>query len=245
MAVEALDWGDFADWFSQQWRQGEHVSIVTPTGGGKTTLAVGLLELRRFVGVISPKGLDDTLRALKLRRLLDWPGPNTGANRDVRMDRILDDDAKHGRVSRFLFGETVETYEADWPRLVPVYRRSLQGMFRMRGWTCYVDDLKLLCDMGLGTDATRWLISARSRGLSFVSAFQFPRRVIRTALDEPTWIFASQTRDATVIDRTAEVLGRPKAEIRGYLESTERFSWLCVGRDVKSAVRVTIPPQRS
>ena len=236
--VEALDWDEFSDWFAHIWQPGEHVSLVTPTGGGKTTLAVGLLELRRFCGVISPKGLDDTLRALHLRRLADWPG-------DRKMDSILDEDIRAGRVSRYLIGKEVETYAADWPQLVPVYRRSLQGMFRMRGWTCYVDDLKLLCDMGLGPDATRWLISARSRGLTFMSAFQFPRRVIRTALDEPTWIFASQTRDATVIDRTAEVLGRPKAEIRGYLEETERYSWLCVGRDLRAPVRVTIPPKRS
>ncbi len=236
--VEALDWGDFAEWFGPTWQPGEHVSIVTPTGGGKTTLAVGLLELRRYVGVLSPKGLDSTLRALRLRRLMDWPG-------DRKMDSILDEDERQGRVSRYLFGQTVETYEADWPKLLPVYRRALQGMFRMQGWTAYMDDLKLLCDMGLGPDATAWLISARSRGLTFVSAFQFPRRVIRTALDEPMWIFASQTRDATVIDRTAEVLGRPKAEVRGLLERTERYSWLCVGRDSTAPVRVTIPPKRS
>ena len=236
--MEALDWDDFCDWFGSVWKPGEHVSLVTPTGGGKTTLAVGLLELRRYVGVISPKGLDSTLGALKLRRLLDWPG-------DARMTKVLEEDGKKGRASRYLFGRDVETYKKDWPELVPVYERCLQGMFRMRGWTCYVDDLKLLVDMKLGGDATKWLISARSRGLTFVSAFQFPRRVIRTALDEPTWIFASQTRDATVIDRTAEVLGRPKAEIRGMMERVERFSWLCVGRDSTAPVVLTIPPKRS
>ena len=236
--VEALDWDEFAGWFEHEWKPGEHVSIVTPTGGGKTTLAVGLLELRRWVGVLPPKGVDDTLRALHLRRLLDWPG-------DQRMTRMLDDDEEAGRPSRYVFGRDVETYAHDWPTLVEVYREALAGMFRMHGWTCYVDDLKLLCDMGLGPPATRWLVSARSRHLSFVSAFQFPRRVIRTALDEPTWIFASQTRDATVIDRTAEVLGRPKAEVRGMLEEIDRWTWLCVGRDPRAAVTVTMPPKRS
>ena len=236
--VEAYDWDDFAGWFDSKWLPGEHVSIVTPTGGGKTTLAVGLLELRRWVGVLAPKGVDDTLRALRLRRLLDWPG-------DRAVTRALDEDERGHRTSRYVFGRTVETYAKDWPTLVGVSREALAGMFRMQGWTCYVDDLKLLCDMGLGPEATRWLVSARSRNLSFVSAFQFPRRVIRTALDEPSWIFASQTRDATVIDRTAEVLGRPKAEIRGMMERVERFSWLCVGRDSTAPVVLTIPPKRS
>lgn len=236
--VEGLDWDEFAEWFEHQWKPGEHVSIVTPTGGGKTTLAVGLLELRRWCGIIPPKGVDDTLRALHPRRMLDWPS-------DRAVTRLLEEDERQGRPSRYVFGKDVETYTRDWPQLVEVYRDALAGMFRMHGWTCYVDDLKLLCDMGLGPAATRWLISARSRGLSFVSAFQFPRRVIRTALDEPTWIFASQTRDATVIDRTAEVLGRPKAEVRGMLEEIDRWTWLCVGRDPKAAVTVTMPPKRS
>lgn len=236
--VQALDWTEFSEWFEPRWQPGEHVSIVTPTGGGKTTLAVGLLELRRWVGTLSPKGVDKTLRALRLRRLADWPG-------DTKMDKLLDDDDEHGRVSRYLFGRDVATPKQDWPKLAEVYDRCLAGMYRMGGWTCYVDDLKLLMDMGLGPVATRWLVAARSLTLSFVSAFQFPRRVIRSALDEPTWIFASQTRDATMVDRTAEVLGRPKPEIRGFLEAIPRHAWLCVGRDPTAAAVVTMPPKRS
>jgi hypothetical protein len=238
VAVEALEWDDFSAWFDQVWQPGEHVSIVTPTGGGKTTLAVGLLELRRYVGLLAPKGVDQTLRALHAQRLVEWPG-------DRKMTATLDRDEKEGRPSHYVFGPTVSTYARDWPRLVTAYRDALQGMFRMQNWTAYVDDLQLLVQMGLGTDATQWLISARSRHLSFVSAFQVPRRVLTAALHEPTWIFASQTRDATVVDRTAEVLGRPKAEVRGLLEETSRFTWLCIGRDPNAPVMVTMPPKRS
>ncbi len=236
--VVALDWDTFSVWFTQHWLPGEHVSIVTPTGGGKTTLAVGILELRRWVGVLAPKGIDDTLRSLHAQHLADWPG-------DRRMTAMLAQDERHGRPSHYVFGPNVATYRQDWPKLVGAYQRSLEGMFRMENWTAYVDDLQLLVQMGLGTDATQWLISARSRHLSFVSAFQVPKRVLTAALHEPSWIFASQTRDATVVDRTAEVLGRPKAEVRGLLEETSRFTWLCIGRDPTAAVMVTMPPKRS
>lgn len=237
--VVALEWTEFAVWFDGTWKPGEHVSIVTPTGGGKTTLAVGLLELRRYVGVLAPKGVDDTLRALHLRRLNDWPG-------DRRMTKLLDQDEENGRPSRYVFGGTVETPERDWPKLEVPYRNALNGMYRMKGWTAYIDELQILCEqMGQGRIASAWLCAARSRGLSFVSAFQYPRKVISEALHEPTWIFASHTRDATVVDRTAEVLGRPKAEVRGLLDEMDRFTWLCVGRDPRAAVTVTMPPKRS
>ena len=51
----------------------------------------------------------------------------------------------------------------------------------------------------------------------------------------------SYTRDREVVDRLAEIMGRPKAEIRGALNGLDRFSWLIVGRDPREPLRVTIP----
>ena len=43
------------------------------------------------------------------------------------------------------------------------------------------------------------------------------------------------------MNRLAEVLGRPKPEIRGALEGLEEYSWLLVGRNPRDPVRVTLP----
>lgn len=237
LVVEAISWDDFCEWFDAAWKPGEHISIIAPTGVGKSTFAAGILELRRYVLVLDPKGGDDTIAGMHLRRLVDWPG-------ERRMDRLLEEDERQGRPSRYIVGpETHKTSE--WPKLVGAARRTLDGAYDMGGWTLYIDELQIATDarmMNLQAPVARWLVSARSGRRSFVSSFQSPRRVPMEALQQPTWIVVSHTRDRTVVDRTAEVLGRPKAEVRGLLSEIDRYHWLVVSRDPRAPVVVTSPP---
>lgn len=240
LEVIGLDWDHFSTWFGEKWKPGEHASIIAPTGVGKTTLAAALLELRRWVLVGDPKGGDDTLAGMHLRRLTQWPG-------EKRMTKLLEDDQKNRRPSRFVVGPEVQR-EEDWPKITTAIRDSLKGAFNMGGWTYYLDELQIATDrrmMNLQGEVARWLVSARSRGLTLVSSFQAPRMVPLEALQQPSWIMASHTRDRTVVDRTAEVLGRPKAEIRGLMSEIDRYHWLIVGRDPRDPVVVTSPPKRS
>jgi len=85
------------------------------------------------------------------------------------------------------------------------------------------------------------LIAARDKGLSFVSSYQAPSWVTPHAAKMSTWMFVSYTRDTDVVNRLAEIMGRPKAEIRGAIAGLERYSWLVVGRDPREPMRVTMP----
>jgi hypothetical protein len=58
---------------------------------------------------------------------------------------------------------------------------------------------------------------------------------------QATWVAVSYTRDTDVVNRLAEIMGRPKAEIRGAVNGLERYSWILVGRDPREPLRVTIP----
>ena len=85
------------------------------------------------------------------------------------------------------------------------------------------------------------LIAARDKGLSFVSSYQAPSWVTPHAAKMSTWVFVSYTRDTDVVNRLAEILGRPKPEIRGAVAGLDRYSWLCVGRDPREPIRLTLP----
>lgn len=239
-----LEWTDFLEWFTPQappepgWRPGEHVSILAPTGGGKTTVAGGILSSRRYVLGIDPKGGDNTLDAYGFRRLPRWPG-------ERRMTQLLEDDERHGRPSHYIIGPRSNNLD-DLPKIREAAMETLAGAYNMQGWTVYCDELQILCDptlLNLASHVKRWLISARSGMRSFVASFQAPSWVPTEALRQPTWVIASHTRDRDVIDRTAEIAGRPKEEVRGWMAELETYHWLVVPRNPRGQVAVTSPPE--
>ena len=75
MSVERLSWAAFLSGF--RWDQGEHVSIIGPTGTGKSYLARQLLPFRRYAVVMGNKRRDATLSDLMARdgftRVDTWP----------------------------------------------------------------------------------------------------------------------------------------------------------------------------
>lgn len=236
--VEPLAWSDFRDWFGTVWRPGEHVAVIAPTGAGKTTFVSPLLNDRRYVLALDPKGGDSTLSGLGFPRLTTWPG-------DKKMSSMIDENEKNGEPSRYIVGGKARTL-AEQGQLRDTLKGALDSAWSMGGWTVYADELQILTDrrmMNLQSECDRMLVAARDRGVSFVSSYQAPAWVTPHASRQATWVAVSYTRDAAVVDRLAEILGRPKPEIRGALQGLDRFSWLVVGRDPREPYRVTIPDE--
>jgi len=232
--------GDGGEWpgFRTMWRPGEHVGLCAGTGAGKTTFAGGILDLRRYVIVADPKGGDETLAGMKLRRLPKWPGPKG-------MVTLLDKDQRENRPSRYIVGPIVTVGE-DLPKLKRAIAESLAGVFDMGGWTYYLDEAQVAADrrlMNLSGAVDRLLVAARSKGVSLVLSFQQPKWVTAAALTQPSWFAVSTTRDLDTVNRLSELMGRPKPEIRGALRGLERYCWLVVGRDPRAPLIVTKPDE--
>lgn len=233
--VEAKPWDLFLPWFAGAWKPGEHLACIAPTGAGKSTFIVGVLQFcRNFVLAFDPKGGDDTLRGSGWPRMPTWPPPPK-----------VYDDMREGIPQRFMVGPVISMVE-DLPRQRAIFSHALDGAFNDGGWTVYVDELQLLADrrmMALATPVERMLISARSKKLSVVSSYQQPSNVPRTASNQATWVAVAYTRDRDVVDRVAEMLGRPKPEIRGALNGLDEYSWVVVGRNPRMPIIVTRPRQ--
>src|SRR5215831_7796852 len=71
-----VPWDSWRAWFGgpDGWKQDEHISIIGPTGTGKTALAVDLLRIRSYRIFVMTKPADDKLeRALNRQKYLKVP----------------------------------------------------------------------------------------------------------------------------------------------------------------------------
>lgn len=183
--VEALDWPDFLD--SLRWRQGEHVSLIGPTGAGKTTLALEILPKRKFVVVLGTKPKDSTLGRLRgrgYRIVREWP---EHVATDISPKLIL------------------------WPKFQKTgdakkqqrqIGKALQEIFAQGGWTVYADELRYISNT-LRLSPLLELIwqQGRSLGVSLVGGTQRPAHVPLMMYDQATHLFFWRDNDEANLKR--------------------------------------------
>lgn len=202
-------------------------------------MLVTLLErCRSFVAAFDPKGGDDTLAKTGYPRLATWP-PRS---------RDYDKMAK-GEPVKYLIGPKTNR-RRDRPGLIAAQERALEGIWDDGGWTVAIDELQIAADkMGQADSIDELLIAARTRKVSVVSLFQRPADVPRSAYQMASWIFLGLTLDVDTINRLAEIVGRPKYEIRGAVNGLAKvdYSWLVVPNNPRRPMVLTLPrePERT
>jgi hypothetical protein len=203
--VEPVRWADLADGFRRYHRQGEHVSIVGPTGSGKTMLGLNLCMLigsRRAkdgrparVTVMATKPRDRTLQALGWPRVRDWP-PAYGQEHCVVWPSAPNPETAALR-KRQAFG--------------PIMRQ----IYQEGGQTVYIDEVAYFSEqppngLGMAATLTEYWQSARALDLTLVAGTQRPRHVPRAMWSECSWLFVFRVEDLDDLRRVAEVGGRDR-----------------------------------
>lgn len=233
-APVALSWSHFLDQMRQDWAPGQHVAMIGPTGEGKTTLAIGLLELRKWVCALDPKGMDDTLSASGYERIRKWPPPGR-----IR-DRIAE-----GYPARLLIGGPART-DDETRQLEETLTAAVQGVREEGGWTLYIDEFQVLSDrrmMGVTTQIEQLLITARTRGTSVVSSFQAPAWVPRAATRQASWCVMWSTAAEDSVKTIAEAFGRQWSHLKAQADLLPEFHVLVIPKRHREPLIVTHPPK--
>lgn len=231
--VQAVDWDFFLAWLKYSWPPGVHMALVGPTGEGKTTFAVGVLELRKWVIALDPKGEDDTLSASGYQRITSFPLPGK-----------LRNDVAEGKPVRLIVGGAAGTDDEE-RQLKRLMNQAVDMVRQQGGWTLYADEFQILADLrmfNLGKKIEQLLIAARTRGTSVITAFQAPAWVPRSALRQAGIVVVWPTRDRGMIANIAQAMGRePKMMIEAVGELPS-YHVLVIPKNIHQKMMLVHPP---
>lgn len=181
--VDHVPWDEFMG-SRFRWEQGEHVSLIGPTGGGKTTFGLGILPMRSHRVVVATKPADPTLNSLRKEGyhvIEEWPPP------------------------------PLEPRVVLWPRFrgkrdLPTQRaaiaHALSEIFAVGGWCVFVDELSYLCQMlRLDTDLRLIWQQGRALKITLVGSTQRPAWVPLELYSQATHLFFWRTNDQRDLSR--------------------------------------------
>ncbi len=205
-AVVELPWPEFLARFN--WQQGEHVSLIGPTGGGKTTVAVQLLDRRRYVCAMGTKPKDDTFEALK-----------RAGYREVR------ELPERGQPPRVIVWPRATTLDkVARRRNADAIRAALDRGYSAGGWTLFVDELSYVANtLGLKSELADIWDQGRAVKVSLIGTTQRPRHIPLQAYSAATHLFLWRNNDRQDIDRLAGLNGADTASIRKIVPNLKRL----------------------
>lgn len=163
------------------WKQGEHVTLIGPTGQGKTTLAKVILRMRKYVVVLITKRKDELIGEFKREGYR------------VVKDEWIHPHQSHPKVLLW------PPYAKDEPRerhQLAQFRRGLDRVFDDGSWTVFVDEGHYVIEeLNLIKKMKRLWQEARSSKITVVVAAQRPRFLPLAAYSQATHLFFWRNQD--------------------------------------------------
>jgi hypothetical protein len=208
---------------SDGFRQGQHVTIISPTNGGKTTLAREVVKLRSYVLAFFSKPKDPLVD-----ELVRDDGYRVAREVDIRVEdgRVLD--RRVALSPRFTRG----TMKERRARQAGVFRKAFEYAYDAGGWCVWLDDaLWLLRHLGLAEDAEMVWFHGRTSDISLVTLAQRPRHLPLAAYSQVEHLWLGHTGDREDIRRLGEIgaAGPVDTElVRWIVTRLERWQFLYV-----------------
>lgn len=215
--------GDLVPWEyardAMEWRQGEHVTIIGPTGQGKTTLALDLMRKRGYPLIIATKPRDRTMERMRRdgwHTIRDWPPTRPRTILWPRFTRTSD--------------------KIDQARIV---RSALENVFVTGGYAVLIDELSYVLDELKCQDVVKQIWQqGRALNISLVTCILRPSHIPLLAYDQATHIIMFRDNDETNLRRMGGLGHWSRAEIMSNVSQLNRHEFLLLntrtGRMVRS-----------
>lgn len=213
--MDQITYTDFIAYMRREWKAGQHIGIIGPTGAGKTYIARDLLELRRYAVVIATKSKDETLEQYNLFEKFDqWPV-------DFDLRYVL------------LWRKAKRLGDFEEQRML-IYR-AMDDVYRHGGWTIYFDDLFYIAEtLGLKRAVQMLYTQVRSQGVSLLASMQRPRWVPLEAVSQSTYIVCFRVHDKIDVERIAGGMGIDRKELQAAMSELAEYEFVLIRSNGKA-----------
>jgi energy-coupling factor transporter ATP-binding protein EcfA2 len=228
-----LPWDRFGPMFAKEHKQGEHVAIVGPTGGGKSQVAFALAKIlgartdkdrrpSRVTVLGSKPARDDTLSKLHAEGwpyIKKWP-PAYGEEHCIIWPRggTLSQAATKQRA---VFVPVLDAIHSEGSQTVVVDEEAHFEESRPEG-------------LGMRGMMGPFWSGARSNKITMIGATQRPRNVTRLMWSESSWVIVLKPEDDDDFIRVAELTGHKRRDKREWfysvVENLGPYEFVCIRR---------------
>jgi DNA helicase HerA-like ATPase len=218
------------EFFTERWRyrKGEHLTILGPTGSGKTFLTAQLLrhtatpELPAIIMVVKPKDdtVDEWAKTLDYPILRDWPPTQTQKLR-------------HGKKRGWIVWPKHEFDPIkDDEHLFVVMRKTILDAYKAGSRILLADEVFALApELRLERELRTLWMRGRSMGTGLWAGTQKPAYIPTHAYDQASHLFLSHTPDERVRERFDEIGGVEPRLVEDLVMSLGKHEFLYIRRD--------------
>lgn len=222
-----IAWQQFRELFT--WLQGQHVGMIGPTGLGKTTLALQLLDIRKYVIAIGTKPEDPVLSSLQetqqYRRMNHW--------RNWAPELVP---------KRLLWPDSRSLYSASKQR--KEIRTAIAEAYEQGRWCIFIDEFWYFIHLlGMELEARTLLLQARAMLMSMLMLTQRPAFVPLELYDQSTHLFFWRDNDERNLKRIGGINYRSSAIVRDIVSRLDDFQVLYVNRSPRGGMYRFTPPE--
>lgn len=221
-----VSWPQAMAYLRSNFRQGDHVSILGPTGTGKTHIALELAEIRTYVLVIACKQKDPLIEDTLQRGYHLIPG------NDLRKGiEYVDGRPRHKKLvywPRLPEGVASKLPEHERIRARSRLQRPLiagaLGYVDLDGHWCVVLDegTWVARDLGLQKEIDAALMQWRTNKASIIFLSQRPAWVGRYVLSMPKFVFLFNTPNADDAKSLGDITGANARTVREIVSNLDR-----------------------